>query len=87
MKFQPRKGMLFLRQVTKGELQTSELWTGQEEHPVANLGEIIVAGPDVPDDLTPGTRVVFDHMLTQVIRFDGENMLLLDHEDVLAVYG
>jgi co-chaperonin GroES (HSP10) len=59
------------------------VWTPTESKPII-YGEVLVKGPDVPEEYEVGETIIFGPNSGIRIKFNGQRLMIVRHQDVMG---
>lgn len=84
------KGVRTLRETTLVRPRIPEsigkIWTPLTSKPII-YGEVLVKGPDVPDDYEVGDTIIFGPNSGLRIKLNGDRLMIVRHDDVMGKEG
>ena len=60
-----------------------KLWTPIDSKPII-YGEVLIKGPDVPEEYEVGETIIFGPNSGIRIKFNGDRLMLVRHQDVMG---
>ena len=90
MKITPKRKHAVIRRGVRADVEkenTSGIIDPRSDHPTTWQGIVVVVADDFDEPVLAGERVCFDPMLSREVRVDGETLVVVHQDDILASLG
>ncbi len=84
MKLQPLADRLVAKPLDAQEKTTSGFYVPDSAKEKPQIGEVVAVGKDVKE-ITVGDNVVYSQYKPDTVKVDGEELMIMKEEDVLAI--
>ena len=86
MKLVPIKGRILIKPIKDKEMTSSGIYLPDTSEKKDNEGKVIAIAEDATEEIAIGDRIIYNEFSGTKVKFEGENYILLNEDDLLVKY-
>ena len=86
MKLQPTNGRILVKPIEAKKKTSGGIYLPDTAKEKVHEGEVIAVAKDVTEEVALGDRIIYKEFGGTEVKFDGEDYILLNEDDLLAKY-
>jgi len=86
MKLVPIKGRILIKPIKAKEMTSSGIYLPDTSEKKDKEGKVIAIAEDATEEVAIGDRVIYKEFSGTEVKFEGENYILLNEDDLLVKY-
>ncbi len=86
MKLVPIKGRILIKPIKDKEMTSSGIYLPDTSKKKDNEGKVIAIAEDATEEIAIGDRIIYNEFSGTKVKFEGENYILLNEDDLLVKY-
>ena len=86
MKLEPIKGRILVKPIKAKEKTSRGIYLPDTSEKKDNEGKVIAIAEDATEEIAIGDRIIYNELSGTKVKFEGENYILLNEDDLLVKY-